>query len=230
VDDAAFSIAGVLKQLAANGHPIVIVNCFTDTRFAPYRPGIEGDVPNIRREEDLAFARSLGGECTIVELGFRDALLRGGIRSVILPHGDGAGVETAIAELEDRLPEESQSNVVFAPLGIGFHADHVIACRAAIATYGGHALAFYEDLPYAGSAGEEAIVVRADTVSRALGIALSPQLVHSADGLAFKESACLHYRSQIGPAGIGKILDYWKKIGGERLWSTPAFAARIALD
>jgi LmbE family N-acetylglucosaminyl deacetylase len=146
LDDAVFSVQGVLRAAAARGERVAVATAFTDCE--------DGEA---RRAEDRTALALLGA--AVVHWGLRDAPLRSpAYRSFRgLCTGTDATDGQARRALLDRWIETihvSTPRWVLAPLGVGGHIDHRLAHEAALEAarqmgQRGPQLAFYEDLPYA---------------------------------------------------------------------------------
>ena len=166
LDDAVLSCGGRIWQQVQAGERVLVVTALAGTPplGAPLSPFAQelharwehsNDAAAKRREEDLAALALLGADP--VHWPHADCIYRqssGGdffypswesLWGEIHPVEEGL-----VVELTDRLATLplSQNGTLYAPLGIGHHVDHQIVHRAAAAS--GHALAYYEDFPYAG--------------------------------------------------------------------------------
>ncbi|WP_405163659.1 PIG-L family deacetylase [Nocardia sp. NBC_01499] len=154
-DDAALAVGGLIAEGIRAGIPVEVVTVFTDG--API--SVEGkrrraftDYGVRRAEDDRALAVwGIAGR----RLGFRERLFREPLPSGPLPLFRSprrladlsyvAEIEAVIIELLTR-----PDIVVFAPLGIGNHIDHVTVaaaamCAAAASTDGDERVVYYED-------------------------------------------------------------------------------------
>ena len=134
-DDAVLSFGHLIQKLKEDGHRIVIVTVFTQAQ------------PE-RWQENQEALSILGAEA--FELDFTDAPQR---QQKILFSSPARDPETkeqltqAFAKLP-LLPDR-----VFAPLGIGWHIDHLLVHEASLGAFPGK-LWFYEDSPYNFSAAQ----------------------------------------------------------------------------
>ncbi len=165
-DDAALSCGAAIAALSAAGAPVTVLTCFSGAAEAPFSPlarelhllwGDLADPPAERAREDAAACAELGA--SVVGAGEPDAIYRVGadgnslypdIGAVFGPvHPEDRGVPARLAEAGRSLLGATPARVL-APLGVGGHADHVLARHAGerlAAT--DHELWFYEELPYA---------------------------------------------------------------------------------
>ncbi len=200
LDDVAFSCAATARHLLRGGWTVQLVTIFTasvpnpqgfalacqlDKGLAP-----DADYMALRRAEDDEFCRVIGLEnyehWPFVEAphrGYESALeLFAGIR-------DGDEVWRDIAE---KLGEIETPDAVFAPQGLGNHADHLQTIRA-VRARGWEAQAFwYRDTPYA--------IRQPDAApSELLPAPLSGGFVAFDEAeLAIKVAGCCAYGTQIG--------------------------------
>lgn len=87
---------------------------------------------------------------------------------------------------------------IAAPLGLGRHIDHLIVRDAGAAlARGGWNVEFWEDLPYAGRLGEDALMREIEQAMEAIGLRLAPFLVTCEDIEAHKARALACYPSQV---------------------------------
>ncbi|MEM1042859.1 MAG: PIG-L family deacetylase [Bacteroidota bacterium] len=162
LDDAAFSVGGTAVHLAQRGWRVVVATVFTrsvpdPTGFAlacQTDKGIDASVDYmaVRRDEDIACCARLGAEPVHLDLpeaphrGYADArTLFAGVHTSDEPYTDT--VRHALAGALDR----ARPDLVFAPQGIGGHADHrhVVRAVAGLAVEHRIQVAWYRDLPYA---------------------------------------------------------------------------------
>jgi LmbE family N-acetylglucosaminyl deacetylase len=153
------------------------------------------DAVTRRQKEDLAALALLRAET--VHWPYSDCIYRrtsdGGFlyASEEALWGDVHPVDKGlVAELGTRLAALPlmQDSAVYAPLGVGQHVDHKIVCRAAKGS--GHALAYYEDFPYA----EDPCVEQAALMN---GRYRTELILLSEEALEAKIAAIACYRSQL---------------------------------
>ncbi|MBB4277714.1 PIG-L deacetylase family protein [Rhizobium mongolense] len=249
LDDAPFSCAGLIRKLTSGGDEVIISTLITADATGALTPlasrfhGVwnRGDRPYaIRREEDLRVADFLGARCR--HEGFLDAIYRKDdiaepIYSDIpelfagLKPADQKHVEAAAARLGQIISEE-RPDIVYAPIGIGRHADHLMVVAAAKdVCLGRLPLRLYEEFPYllGEFPAEHPITVE-------LGLELSgwqgavPEFIDVE--LAVRIEAARLYPSQISEifgnnAGLVETMQrhaerYEARSGSERLWTPEA--------
>lgn len=242
LDDVAFSCSGLLARLGGLGWRVAVATVFTRSVPDPagfalacqldkgLAPGV--DYMALRRAEDAEFGRALG----VVPLEWLD-LPEAPHRGYGSPPELFAGVrpdDAIAAEVGRRLGAllaRLRPDWVFAPQGIGNHADHLQVIRAIAALPdGGARVAWYRDLPYAAKfpAASAAPDLPGDMVE--VAIPLGP------DDLAAKVAASACYATQApfqfgpgGPAAIARLLGDFAYAEGERLGHPgPVEAFRIA--
>ncbi len=160
LDDVAFSCAGTLLGLQASGWDIChctvftasvpgptgfALRCQTDKSIAP-----EVDYMALRRREDDAFAR-LMGITDVRHWPFAEAPHRGYETPAELFAGihNGDEVWKPIAEGLQDLVSLLDASLVFAPQGLGNHADHLQVIAAVREAVAGDLVCWYRDTPYA---------------------------------------------------------------------------------
>ena len=152
LDDAAFSAGGTLAALAAAGHEVSVVTCFTrsvpdPTGFALACQTDKGLAPDVdymalRRAEDTAAMAVLGARP--VHLDLPEAPHRGytsapDLFAGVHPDDD---VDRALEPLLRDLP----GDVWLAPQGIGAHVDHLQVLRVVARL--GRPVLWWRDSPY----------------------------------------------------------------------------------
>lgn len=208
LDDAAFSVGGMLAAHARGGGRVTIVTCFTATMPDPTDfalacqldkgLGPEVDYMALRRTEDQAACAVIGARA--IHLPLPEAPHRGydDARALFTGRHAGDTILPALTEAIRQVLVDCAGDVVLGPLAIGDHVDHWLVRDALIATEAGALL--WEDWPY---------VARADRKP-----AMQPVRRHVPDDRdrADKAAMCACYASQIGfqfgsPAGLSAALD-----------------------
>ncbi len=208
LDDAAFSVGGLLARLADDGWHVRVVTALTATVAGPAGfalacqtdkgLGPEVDYMALRRGEDVAAMGHLGVE-DVVHLPLPEAPHRG---------YDSAGELFAGVrdddDLVDRLvpalaPHLAGADLVLAPQALGQHVDHVLVARAvlglAATAVSGSAedavWAWWRDSPY---------VIRDPAAASPLDLpdGLAEQGVDVSEVVAAKVRSCQAYASQLG--------------------------------
>lgn len=136
LDDAAFSVGGTLAALAATGHQVTVVTCFTASVPDPdgfalacqLDKGLPADVDYLalRRAEDAAAMAVLGA--TAVHLGLLEAPHRGYTCAADLFAGvhDGDDAWRSLTAALARF----DADLWLAPQALGGHVDHLQVLRA----------------------------------------------------------------------------------------------------
>lgn len=169
-DDAVLSCGGAIAAAAGRGERVLVITVCAGAPppGTPLGPFIQAllaawGFPDpaacaaARRAEDLAAVRAVGAEVIwldLVDAVYRDPVAYGGERGPFREPAPGdplcAGLGRALGELLAPWPGVP----LYAPLGVGMHADHLAAHEAAaVLGGGGRAVLFYEDVPYAFDAG-----------------------------------------------------------------------------
>jgi LmbE family N-acetylglucosaminyl deacetylase len=241
LDDAALSCGGQIHRRTAVGQAVLVLTIMAgDPPPGPYSEFAESlhqrwrlaaaEVALARRAEDVAACALLGADYahwTALDCVYRRE--PGGGQPLYPTWPD---VLTAVHPADKPLIEQlagqmaalPTADAVYAPLGVGGHADHRVTRAAAEACFGGR-LVYYEDYPYvANGAALTAVVPPGDPTWQPQSIPLAP-----AD-LQAKMAAIAAYVSQItsffaDEADLAeKIGGYAAAVGGERVWRKTAVA------
>jgi LmbE family N-acetylglucosaminyl deacetylase len=216
LDDAVLSAGGLLSALRDRASRLVVtIACGNPTtpegKASRVRRGHAP--PAERRHEDREAMRAL--DCHYLHLGFEDCVFR---RSPITGEliyrsprnkfsiaapDDRAYVEELYLVLR-RICYPSRRALLVAPLGIGFHVDHLICAQVALRIASLPQILFYEDVPYVFN--PEAGKGDADgplSALERLGCAPSQRLAMPFDPVE-KVRLAEHYTSQIPALFPGK--------------------------
>lgn len=239
-DDAAFSLGLSIEQWLAAGHAVQVLNCFTQSDHAPFSDAESlhsndrtSFVSALRKREDAAWNKLLGGRLRYADLDLLDAPLRlvcsvGEVLTLPFRAGDRAvaRVAGAIAKLARAGTPDGLALIL--PLAVGGHIDHRVVRQAGIEALAGSPLpiAFYEDLPYTAQPDG---VAQIGTLVEGTGMPLQPGFPVEADIAA--EAAATRkrrmaecYDSQID-SGVAQQIAAFSLgyTGRERLWVNDAF-------
>jgi LmbE family N-acetylglucosaminyl deacetylase len=179
LDDAVLSCGALLAQLA-DRHRITVATVFTAAAPRPWSLPARRQLRTLggpdaedffaqRRAEDRDVLAGIGAAA--VHLGFRDALFRRGPRWPAYPTfrfdaargriaASDAGLAAQVSARVDEITRADEAGVIFAPLGVGRHVDHLITRRAARALAGRTRIVYYSDFPYSQAAAPEPGFVR----------------------------------------------------------------------
>ena len=229
LDDVAFSCSGILARLRGRGWRVVVATVFT--RSVPNPTGfalacqldkglpLEIDYMALRRAEDADFGRLLGVD-SLLWLDLPEAPHRGYDSAPALfagVHPDDTIGGEVVARL-DEVVAQVRPDWIFAPQGIGNHADHRQVIRAVVDRPAWLArLAWYRDLPYAAKfpTAPAAPDLPADRVE--VFVPLNPA------NRAAKVAASACYRTQVpfqfgsGNDAIARLLGSYAELEGIRL-------------
>lgn len=221
-DDAALSLAATIGAAARRGHSVRIINCFTVSDYAPHSTARTlAEIAAVRNAEDREFATRVGTGIEVVDLGMEDAPIRLGC-SV----GEVRRRKVGRREREDAAAIAAKAagmieGLVLAPLALGTHIDHLVAREAGIRlAREGRAVAFYEDLPYAGELRECCILRAADEAARRVGSKLAGAVMRDGEAASRKRFAIEAYQSQLARTQFDAVIEYGQRRGGERVWGT----------
>jgi hypothetical protein len=214
-DDICFSLAHSLRGMRLGRK--TLINVFTRSDDVSNRDvlrrlkGLKGKeridtISRLRNEEDDAFAGAFGFDK--INLDFEDADVVAGTEKEPGKHYGGIELEIQLvterlAPLLHELTERERDPVIFAPLAVGKHRNHLSTFDAVVAsakTLPPHALVFYEELPYATMPGaldkrltESTPFLRRDAYERR-------HIVMDWDDLDRKCAEALKYQSQMDPS------------------------------
>lgn len=168
LDDGVLSVGGIIERAVANGAEVTVATaCTADApagaRLSPFAVALHefwglGSTPFARRrQEDIVSATGLGAR--VLHGGLLDALYRTDAAGVALyatrqaifsPPSERDSVGDALFRLLGGWMDETQPDLVLAPLAVGCHVDHVVTTNALrrLAAARPMAVALYEDMPY----------------------------------------------------------------------------------
>lgn len=207
LDDVAFSCGGTVAAMAASGWSCIIATAFTQSTAKPTGfalacqtdKGLAADVDYmaVRRMEDAVATAALGAEPRWLDLpeaphrGYRSAAdLFAGVQ----PHDD---IHGALAGQLGELCQSLCPARVFAPQGLGNHADHLQLIRAVCMSFLVDDIVWYRDMPYA---------IRCPRAKPHAVTAGRPEFRIPIGGhLANKLNACAAYQTQLGFQFSGDI-------------------------
>jgi LmbE family N-acetylglucosaminyl deacetylase len=193
LDDAAFSAGGTLAALAAAGHEVTVVTCFTASVPDPQGfalacqldKGLPADVDYmaLRRDEDAAAMAVLGA--TPLHLGLPEAPHRGYGSAPDLFAGvhDGDDVWRTVRDLLEGVAGE----LWLAPQALGSHVDHLQVLRAVAGT--GRPVLWWRDSPY---------VLRDPGARPGPDLPAGLTAVELPQDLDRRADACARYATQLG--------------------------------
>jgi LmbE family N-acetylglucosaminyl deacetylase len=159
LDDVAFSCGGTFAKLASENWRTILCTIFTKSVLNPKNfalrcqtdknlsPAI--DYMKLRRSEDYQAAEILNA-AEVLHLNFLEAPHRGYESAPELFAGvkEGDEIWRPVTEHLDLLREIHQPDLVFAPQGLGNHADHLQTIRAVREVFPAEKAFWYRDTPY----------------------------------------------------------------------------------
>jgi LmbE family N-acetylglucosaminyl deacetylase len=224
-DDAAYGLTLTIAQLLEANVPVTIINCFTITKWTAL-PVEDKDVKSVsalRAKEDADFNLFFNNAINIINLDLLDAPLRNGY---IFQSSSLAPGELQLVEQLTTFVQANVDGLLFCPLNIGGHIDHVI-CRAAVArVYADKHVLFYEDLPYASRITEEQIIDHLARLQEELKATFTSRV--NVYQPTLKEQAIRVYKSQLTEEICSEILARMKAIKGERVWGEKQTVDQLA--
>ena len=215
LDDAAFSVGGLLAARARGGDRITIVTCFTGNVAQPQGfalacqldKGLDAavDYMALRRDEDLAACAVIGAEA--IHLPFPEAPHRGyaSAAELFAERRMDDGVLLPLTYALGELVESLAPDLLLGPLAVGDHVDHWIVREALAAS--AQTLMLWEDWPYLRRAGT---LQDTPSVSHAL----------TDDDRQARLAMCGAYTSQLGFqfGGVAGLEEQMAGIVEERLY------------
>lgn len=227
-DDVAFSLGCAL--LEGRFGPGIIVTVFSITNCTIYDQYDDiGYVSGLRKKEDESFFITAKVQLEKIYLDRLDVPLRLGICDehvfdTVPAVNDDKEMEYLYTEISSM---HKPAGILFAPLGLGGHLDHVlvhkVACNFARE---GWSTAFYEDLPYADRMEPENIERIVKDTQIKIGRPLKAFDIKSCSGANRKGQAIRVYRSQIDQPMVEEIINYGMRFDAnlfvERVWCDPA--------
>ena len=160
LDDVVFSCGGTLAKLADENRRTILCTIFTKSVLNPKGFALacqldknlpaDVDYMKLRRAEDFQAAKILNTS-EVLHLNFPEAPHRGYESAPELFAGvtSGDDVWKPVAEHLALLDEIHQPEIVFAPQGLGNHADHLQTIRAVLNSFSLEKIRWYRDTPYA---------------------------------------------------------------------------------
>lgn len=248
LDDVVLSCGGTLAHLAQRRAKVILVTVFTaDRRLgAPLSPlaqqlhqawGEENLPFELRRQEDKRTADYLGIECRWLD--FADAIYRypelRNSDELFLRQFDPRA-DPCLELIRDaiwQLINDHSGAVVFAPLGLGYHRDHLVVHQAleeiSGMTSAASAYYYYEDYPYAAKNDLHLRLAELDWEAEALTIDIADTLqervrliqMHASQlSTVFDDPARVHaevmaYASRVGTQGKPRER-FWQARAGSR--------------
>jgi LmbE family N-acetylglucosaminyl deacetylase len=242
-DDVALSIPCLLKTLQEITHNVTLVTCFS--RSLNTTTTVDGGIDvisEVRRKEEIQFAKLNDQEWELVWLDYADAPVRGHTLDTLFcippPISEAQRPELASEEQLPRADRELITSLVtrlsafdspgtcfLFPLGVGGHVDHVIAaCAGRVLSARTDALSlFYEDLPYAGCYTSASVHDAMWHFGCKRNLTCEPYLIRFANAEEWKIKAAECYPSQISKRWIYLIRRYTTSLheacgAAERTW------------
>lgn len=235
-DDAALSLALAVEHWLAEGHVVDVVNCFTQSEYAPLAPQAVRDsleirtiVSAMRAKEDQAWLCSYANarHLSIVDFNFEDAPIRLNCTAdevcTRIPK-DGSTEKSLSVEIT-RLVANKNIDAIVLPMALGNHIDHLTARNAILSSDVCKDIpcAFYEDLPYASRPGaDREITDVAQSFALNLEEAFVSETTDGSGAMERKLQSAMFYSSQIESSVAEDIAQFCIRYGGrERIWVNP---------
>ena len=223
-DDVAFSLCGMIMNNDFNAIHVVTVFSVSSCTESDLKYPIDR-ITEMRKQEDLYFFESLDKNITVTHMDMLDAPLRLGINenqvfSTPIPERDCK--ETV--NIFNHIKSICKPNVLlFAPLAIGGHIDHLIVRNAALMLADeGYPIVLYEDLPYSGDITKEQIDLYILKIESEKKVKFSALIVNIGQAFEVKIQKISTYKLQISDLIIGRIIKHANNVGNgnpsERIW------------
>lgn len=229
-DDISWSVGCLAADLSRQAAVAELVTVFSVSNYTPTitTNTIEHGTA-IRAAEDHEFCKTIGLRYSA--LGFAEGLVRGYPSVESLFRFDKGSADSIYPEVRDLLRHYSMANpadLVFSPVGLGHHIEHLLCREAALQIWTSERLVFYEDLPYAAWWSEEAI---RRELARCVEPSMELALIHNCC-LARKKTLAAIYASQFRDEAWQPISNHARRfVAGqtaERLWGTKQALYRLA--
>lgn len=221
-DDAVFSLALTLHLWANRGIRCRILNFFTESQYAPrLKTASISEISRHRQLEDRKALRRISPLIEVQDVYLKDAPLRLGLAfdQLMRPQSSRFLSRDEIGRTSRMIEALCRSDLVMAPLALGFHVDHQLIRLAGLQAIAPKRLGFYEDLPYATWTAEEAIQEQIRLVGRQVGNDYNARYSRHSSGKIKKLQSVRIYDSQINSGEARSIAGYSGKYkSAERIW------------
>ncbi len=210
-DDICFSLGGFV----ANAGRGTLINVYTESQFttdvARFGTSIR-QITAIREKEDSKYCQ--GNNLERIDLGFSEPALRGRRPFSEDSLDDCDLIEDRLIDAIREVRNQHASSIVYCPLGIGRHIDHLavrrVIARSVPALTLGCNVAFYEDMPYSLQVNETQIHAYVESALPDWSLSRVNQHLDRASFSAKKKFISL-YQSQDGvcPVHMPDCEAYW---------------------
>jgi LmbE family N-acetylglucosaminyl deacetylase len=209
LDDAVFSCAGLISRLSSAGHRPLVINVFS-TASQDFKPSSKPD--DGRVAEEYVVSGYLGFYVRLI--GELDAFFRGpaykSLTGLFMARpGQYLQELRRIQSVIAAALRGITYDVVYAPLAIGWHVDHLLTHLAARAVVEPSRLRFYEDAPYVLLPHFQ--TYRLGQLDRGAGLPAGSRLRHALEASRFYARTAV-MRNKLGPwrgAVAQPVLDVW---------------------
>ena len=122
-----------------------------------------------------------------------------------------------IEQLKNHLLQQVDG-LLFCPLALGNHIDHVLCLEAVVQVYSKIKVVFFEDLPYANRITLDEIKFHVDNLAKRLDVKLD-SFIAGLDKCTVDKNQAIHlYKSQVDEEICAEIIAHQNTLNGERLW------------
>jgi len=229
-DDLSYSISGILKSIQRVTQDITLCTVFSlsDYILTDITDVNVVTVTNLRKNEDTKFKSKLSQNINMIWLDYEDAPLRG--HNVELScHVDKPTYldirqKQKIVEYLKRELAHYKDPLIFSPMSIGNHIDHIIVNESITdlvceGFFKKNQVLFYEDLPYAEYHKNVEYKSLLNKISNKMETKIQNVDISVKEHIAFKWAAITSYVSQMDLNAWQMIMRRLKELGGcERLY------------
>ena len=225
-DDIAFSLGAFLLGQCDVSHIQIITVFSISASTADESIKDPAVVSAIRKAEDGCFVESLGRDVGSIWLDRKDAPLRLHISDEAVFSSDPSYIGlNEVRHVVDKVKEEYGSfNLLFAPMALGQHIDHVLVRNAALELLSdGFAVLLYEDLPYAADFSLSEIERYTSQLGALAGQEFELLILET--GITVEEKVVLLscYQTQMDPQTESRVRSHADRCNGnsvvERVWA-----------
>jgi len=227
-DDVALSLGAFLMWKPSDVH-IHIVTVFSISECtADNSITNSAIVSSIRKLEDEELIKSLSGDVKGRWLDRQDAPLRLHISDETVFHSKFTKLDMKeVQHLVSTIKVEYDGfDLIFAPIGLGTHIDHLVVRNAALELLrDGFPIVFYEDIPYAADLSLKEITEHIKELESLSGQQLDYYCIKTGISVEEKVSLLSCYRSQIDSRTESRVRSHANRIDSktvvERVWASP---------
>lgn len=212
-DDAAFSLGGLLLSGFFKYTEVLMVFSVSNCTISHIKDHAEV-ITQIRKNEDRDFFGLCKSKVHLGYLDVPDAPIRLEIESSNVFNRFPSDEDQEICNKISCFIKESYSSdiVIYSPLALGNHIDHLIVFEAACTLASkGYTVIFYEDLPYAANYVDGQIEKKIRSLENSTGKKFFNSIIRTDISITEKVNAINIFKSQIDASIVERITSYHKK-------------------